>query len=154
MSATYEYGPRGEMPALKLTWYQGVMKPAIWTEKKIPQWGDGCLFIGSKGMLLSDYGRHQLLPEDQFKDFQRPAPTIPDSIGHHAEWLHACKSGAPTSCHFDYSGALTEANHLGNVAYRLGKKITWDARSLTVTDAPEAAPLIKRTPRKGWELKV
>ncbi|HUE72720.1 MAG TPA: Gfo/Idh/MocA family oxidoreductase, partial [Pirellulaceae bacterium] len=44
MQATYEFGPRGEMPAVKLTWYQGVNKPALWTEKKIPQWGSGVLF--------------------------------------------------------------------------------------------------------------
>jgi predicted dehydrogenase len=154
MSATYEYGPRGGMPPLKLTWYQGEMKPAIWTEKKIPQWGDGCLFIGEKGMLLANYDRLQALPADKFKDIPPPAPYIPNSIGHHAEWLNACKTGAPTTCHFDYSGALTEANHLGNVAYRLGKKISWDSKNLTVTNAPEAAALIKRTYRKGWELKV
>lgn len=154
MSATYEYGPRGDMPALKLTWHQGSSKPAIWKDKQIPQWGDGCLFIGRDGMLLSDYGRHVLLPEDKFKDFKRPAPSIPDSIGHHAEWLHACRTGAPTTCHFDYSGALTEANHLGNVAYRLGKKLTWDAKNLTVTNTPEAASLIKRSYRKGWEPAV
>ncbi len=154
MSATYEYGPRGDMPALKLTWHQGSSKPQLWQEKKIPQWGDGCLFVGSEGMLLSSYDRHVLLPEDKFKEFKRPEPTIPDSIGHHAEWLHACKTGAPTTCHFDYSGALTEANHLGNVAYRLGKKLTWDAKNLKVTNAPDAAALIKRTYRQGWELKV
>jgi predicted dehydrogenase len=154
MSATYEYGPRGDMPALKLTWHQGSSKPQIWQDKKIPQWGDGCLFIGSEGMLLSNYDQHVLLPEEKFKDFKRPAPTIPDSIGHHAEWLHACKTGEPTTCHFDYSGALTEANHLGNVAYRLGKKLSWDAKNLKVTNAPEAAALIKRTYRPGWELKV
>jgi predicted dehydrogenase len=154
MSAAYEYGPRGDMPALKLTWHQGSSKPRIWQEKKIPQWGDGCLFIGKDGMLLADYGKLVLLPEDKFRDFERPRPSIPDSIGHHAEWLHACKSGEPTTCHFDYSGALTEANHLGNVAYRLGKKLTWDAKNLKVTNAPEAAALIKRTYRKGWELPV
>ncbi len=154
MSATYEYGPRGDMPAVKMTWHQGVSKPQIWRDKKIPQWGDGCLFIGNSGMLLANYDRLQLLPEDKFKDFPRPAPTIPESIGHHAEWLHACKTGAPTTCNFDYSGGLTEANHLGNVAYRLEKKIIWDTKSLTVTNAPEAAALIKRTYRKGWELNV
>ena len=29
-----------------------------------------------------------------------------------------------TSANFEYSGWLTEANHLGNVAYRVGKKLT------------------------------
>ena len=37
------------------------------------------------------------------------------------------RPGAPTTCHFDYAGWLTEANHLGNVAYRVGKKLEWDA---------------------------
>ena len=152
MSATYEYGPRGDMPACKLTWHQGESKPAIWTAGKIPQWGSGVLFIGSKGMVLADYGKNILLPEADFKDFQRPAKTIPDSLGHHQEWLAACKTGGPTTCNFDYSGALTEANHLGNVAYRVGKKILWDAASLTATNCPEAAPLIRREYRKGWKL--
>lgn len=152
MRVTYEYGARGDMPPLKLTWYQGEEKPEIWTEGKIPKWDSGHLFIGDKGMLLSDYGRHVLLPENDFKDFQRPAPFIPDSIGHHQEWIQACKTGSPTTCFFDYSGALTEANHLGNIAHRVGRKIEWDAKHLKVTNAPEAAHLIRREYRKGWKL--
>lgn len=153
MSATYEYGPRGDMPAVKLTWYQGEMKPKIWEEKGIPQWGSGALFIGDKGMLLADYGKYVLLPENQFKDFTPPTPSIPKSIGHHEEWIHACKTGAPTTCNFEYSGALTEANHLGNVAYRTGKKIEWDAKKLEAKGVPEAAKIIRREYRKGWRLK-
>ena len=152
MSATYEYGPRGTMPACKLTWHQGELRPALWNEKKIPQWGDGVLFVGDKGMLLADYNKHVLLPEEKFADFKRPDPTIPDSIGHHKEWLEAAKNGGPTTCNFDYSGGLTEANHLGNVAYRVGKKINWDAAKLECPGTPEAAKLLKREYRKGWEL--
>ena len=151
MSATYEYGPRAGLPACRVAWYQGEIKPQLWTEKKIPQWGEGCLFVGEKGMLLADYGKHLLLPEEEFKDFARPARTIPESIGHHAEWLLACKTGSPTTCNFEYSGGLTEANHLGNVAYRVGKKITWDSATLSCPDAPEAAQFIKRSYRKGWD---
>ena len=152
MSATYEYGARGDMPAVKLTWYQGTMKPQLWTDKQIPQWGDGVLFVGAKGMLLSDYGRHVLLPEDQFKDFQRPPQTIPPSIGHHAEWIRACKTGEPTTCPFSYSGPLTEANHLGNVAYRAGKRIEWDTTSMKIPNAPDAERFLGREYRKGWQL--
>ncbi|MEI8108549.1 MAG: Gfo/Idh/MocA family oxidoreductase [Verrucomicrobiota bacterium] len=151
MSATYEYGPRAGLPACRVAWYQGEIKPQLWTEKKIPQWGEGCLFVGEKGMLLADYGKHLLLPEEEFKDFTRPPRTIPESIGHHAEWLQACKTGSPTTCNFEYSGGLTEANHLGNVAYRVGKKITWDSTTLSCPDAPEAAQFIKRQYRKGWD---
>lgn len=152
MTASYEYGPRQDMPPLRLTWYQGEEKPQLWRDKSIPQWDSGVLFIGSKGMLLADYGRHTLLPEETFKDFQRPPQTIPESIGHHKEWLHACKTGAATTCPFSYSGPLTEANHLGNVAYRTGKKLKWDSQKLQAANLPEAARFIRREYRKGWEL--
>jgi hypothetical protein len=152
MTAAYTYGARGELPPLKLTWYQGKYKPEIWTNGGIPKWDSGCLFIGSKGMLLSDYEKHALLPEKDFADFKRPEPFIPKSIGHHAEWLNACKTGAPTTCNFEYAGWLTEANHLGNVAYRVGKKLEWDPVALKATNAPEADPFIKREYRKPWKL--
>ena len=152
MSATYEYGPRGEMPAVKVAWYQGELRPEIWTSGGIPQWGSGCLFVGDKGMLLSDYDKHVLLTEKDFAGYQRPAPSIPRSPGHHQEWIEACKTGKPTSADFIYSGWLTEANHLGNVAYRTGKKLQWDAVALKATNAPEAEPLIRRQYRSGWVL--
>jgi len=152
MSATYEYGVRGKMPAVTLTWYQGEMKPKIWEEHGIPQWDSGVLFIGDKGMILANYGKHILLPEKDFQDFKAPEPFIPKSLGHHEEWIHACKTGAPTTCNFDYSGALTEANHLGNVAYRTGKKIEWDAVKLKAKKCPEADHIIHRSYRKGWKL--
>ncbi|MBM3859655.1 MAG: Gfo/Idh/MocA family oxidoreductase [Verrucomicrobia bacterium] len=152
MSATYTYGPRGKMPPLTLTWYQGQMKPKQFTDGTIPPWKSGALFVGEKGMLLSDYGKHVLLPENRFKDFRRPEPFIPKSLGHHAEWIDACKTGKPTTCNFEYSGALTEANHLGNVAYRLGKKLEWDSAALKVKNCTEAEKLIRCPYRKGWTL--
>ncbi len=152
MQATYEYGPRGDMPALKLSWYQGANKPPAVLDGSIPKWDSGVLFVGDKGMLLSDYGKYLLLPEKQFVDFKKPAPTIAKSLGHYAEWIHACKTGAPTTCHFDYAGWLTEANHLGNVAYRAGKKLIWDAEAMKATNCPEADQYIHREYRKGWSL--
>ena len=152
MQVTYEYGPRGDLPPVELTWYQGTNKPKIWQEEGIPKWGSAVLFIGDKGMVLSDYGKHVLLPEEKFADFKRPEPFIPKSIGHHAEWIHAAKTGAPTTCNFEYAGWLTEANHLGNVAFRVGKKLEWDPVNLCAKNAPEAQPFIRREYRKGWKL--
>jgi predicted dehydrogenase len=152
MTATFHYGARGDLPALKLSWYQGTLKPQLWKDRKIPRWGDGVLFIGAKGMLLSDYGKHVLLPEKAFADFKRPPKTIRDSLGHHAEWLHACKTGTATTCPFSYSGALTEANHLGNVAYRAGKRIQWDAKRLRIPNLSSAERFLSREYRKGWKL--
>lgn len=150
MQVTYEYGARGDLPPAKLTWYQGENKPEIWKQGGIPKWGNGHLFIGDKGMLLSDYGKFKLLPEDKFTDYQLPEPTLPRVTSHHAEWIEACKNGRQSSANFEYSGWLTEANHLGNVAYRVGKRILWDPVKLAVTNAPEAADLIRCPYRSGW----
>ena len=152
MTATYEYGPREGMPACKLSWYQGEDKPQIWKDKGIPQWDSAVLFVGDKGMLLSDYTKHMLLPEDKFVDFTRPKPFIPDSPGQHEEWLNAIRNGTPTGSPFSYAGLLTEANHLGNVAFRAGMKLEWDFKAMKATNCPDADRFIGREPRQGWSL--
>jgi hypothetical protein len=151
MKVVYEYGPRGDMPPLTLTWYQGEVKPKIWTENGIPQWPDAQLFVGDKGMILTTSEKHVLLPEKQFEGFVPPPQTIPNSPGHYAEWIEACKGGKPSLANFDYAGWTTEANHLGNVAYRTGKKLHWDPAAMRATNAPDADKFIRREYRKGWD---
>ena len=51
MHVAYEYGPRGDMPPVRLTWYQGEEKPEPWRSGAIPKWDSGVLFVGAKGML-------------------------------------------------------------------------------------------------------
>ena len=103
-------------------------------------------------MLISDYNKHQLLPEHKFVDFTPPIPFIPNSIGHHREWVEACKTGGPTTCNFDYSGALTEAALLCNVALKTGEKLKWNAGKLKATNYPEADKFINPEYRQGWKL--
>ncbi|MBA2354649.1 MAG: Gfo/Idh/MocA family oxidoreductase, partial [Acidobacteria bacterium] len=153
MSARYTYDADGDQPALSLTWHQGTSKPEIWTAGGIPKWDSGVLFIGDKGMLLADYSKLALLPEEKFAGYTPPPQSIPKSLGHHAEFIHACKTGAPTTCNFAYSGLLTEANHLGNVAYRAGRKILWDHQNMRITNAGDAERFITRPSyRAGWQL--
>jgi predicted dehydrogenase len=149
----YEFPARDSLPPVKLTWYDGGKRPALFKEEgKLPKWGDGVLFIGAKGMLLADYGNWKLLPEKDFEGFQPPKPTIPNSIGHHKEWVEACKTGGPTTCNFDYSGALTETVLLGNIAYRAGKTINWNAKDLKAVGEPDVDKFIRKEYRKPWSL--
>ncbi|MFO0940194.1 MAG: Gfo/Idh/MocA family oxidoreductase [Pirellulales bacterium] len=152
MIAHYEYPARGERVPVQLTWYQGTYKPAAWHDMTIPRWSSGVLFIGDRGMLLSDYGKHVLLPEDQFREFKGPDPFLRVSPGHHEEWLEACRTGSPTGSPFSYAGPLTEANHLGNVAYRSQSKIEWNASKMQIANNDKASSLLQRKPREGWSL--
>lgn len=155
---TYEFGAEAGHGPLKLYWADGSANFDIVKQTKdhsgmpLTTWGLGVLFVGEKGMLVADYGRRQLLPQDKFTDFKAPVESIPNSVGHWREWVDACKTGSPTTCNFDYSGALSETVLLGIVAFRTGKKITWDAANLKATNAPEADAYITKEYRKGWEV--
>jgi hypothetical protein len=93
------------------------------------------------------------MPEEEFAGFEAPAPSLPDSIGHYAEWIKACKEGTPTTCNFDYSGALTEAVLLGSVAFRSQQELAWDAKELAATNCAKAEEYVRKEYREGWSLR-
>jgi predicted dehydrogenase len=139
---------------IKLTWYHGGKRPEhLLTGDLKEHWKSGVFFIGEKGMLLSDYGHHVLLPEEKFgENYKLAKEFIPNSIGHHKEWVKAIKERGRTTCHFGYSGPLTETALLGNVAYRVQQKLDWDAKNLRATNCPKADELIQHHYRDGWKL--
>lgn len=152
---TWEHPRRGDGPhqqPCRVIWYDGHAKPKNLLGVNVAGYGIGVLFVGDKGKLLADYGRRTVLPPEGQKAPEPPEPTIPPSIGHHKEWLHACKNDpTKTLCNFDYSAKLIEHNLLGTVAHRVGKKLQWDPKSLKATNAPEADRFINKEYRKGWE---
>jgi predicted dehydrogenase len=145
----YKFPERGTAPGLNFTWYGDSMVPAEMAGERVP--GSGVMFVGTKGKMFADYSRYKLFPAADFKDFQPPAETIPESIGHHREWLKACRDGSPTTCNFDYSGPLTEAVLLGNVAYRSGQSFKWDGAAMT-SDNAAANQYLTKEYRSGWEV--
>jgi predicted dehydrogenase len=150
LTVRYQFPARAGMPPVKLTWYDGSQIPKTVAGHRVP--GSGVMFVGTEGQMFADYSRYRLYPQDKFKGYQPPKPSIARSIGHHAEWLKACRDGSPTTCNFDYSGALTESVLLGNVAYRTGKTLSWDAKNLRAIDCEAADQYIRKQYRKGWEV--
>ena len=75
-------------------------------------------------------------------------------LGQKTEWVEAIKAGKPELAlsNFSYAGLLTAAFLLGNVAIRTGKTIEFDGEKCAVTNCPEAAKLVRREYRKGWDL--
>jgi predicted dehydrogenase len=146
----YQFPERDGLSATKLTWYDGNKIPREVAGQRVP--GAGVMFVGTEGKMFADYGSHRLFPQEKFADYKPPAQTIPNSIGHYNEWIKACKDGSPTTCNFDYSGALTESVLLGNVAFRTGEKLDWDAKNLKATNSSSADQYIRKQYRKGWEL--
>jgi len=154
---TYHFGARGDMPPVKLTWYDGGLRPPRPEELEDgQQFGtNGILFVGDKGKMLE----YTLIPESKRKEFGKPPKVIPRSPGHHQEWINACKGGKPAGSNFDHAGPLAEVVLLGNVALRpeLKEKLTrtsllWDGPGFKFTNVPEANKFLRRRYREGWTL--
>ncbi|MEX2113365.1 MAG: Gfo/Idh/MocA family oxidoreductase [Pirellulales bacterium] len=149
MQVDYQFPARGDQPPVHMTWYHGKWKPE---GAEVYGLGSAVLFEGAKGRLVADYGTNKLYMDDDSQP-ATPPQSIANSIGHWAEWAAACKSRGPTTCNFDYSGALAEAALLGNVSYRAGgQKLDWDAEKLRATNTSDADQFIRREYRPGWSL--
>jgi hypothetical protein len=42
--------------------------------------------------------------------------------------------------------------HLGNIAYKVGRKLTWDAAQEDFVNDAESSKLLSRRARKPWDL--
>jgi hypothetical protein len=155
---TYYFPAKGNRPKVKLVWYDGGKLPKRPPELEASRrmGGNGILFIGDKGKLLgpSHAGAPRLIPESRMKEYGKPPQMLARSIGHHKEWIQACKDNNPKGAlgGFEYSGPFTEALLVGNLAVRLSRKIEWDTKTMRATNAPEADNYITKFYRVGWSI--
>jgi len=154
----YEFPARGDMPPVKLNWYDGGMKPPRPDELEPGRRMTSVIFIGDKGKLMcGEYGDHpQIIPNSKMEEYKQhlPPKTIPRVRGSHEQnWIRACKGGDPACSNFDYSGPFTESVVMGNLAMRrLGRKLLWDGKNMKVTNDDEANRYVNEPRRKGWSL--
>jgi len=156
---TYQFPARGAKPPVTLVWFDGGNLPPrpAGLEPDRNLGGSGSFVIGEKGTIMcGEYGSEgvRLVPEKKMQDLKESLPPkrIPSSPGHYKEWIDACKGGKPAGSNFDVAGPLTETALLGVVALKAGKALMWDSPHLKITNVPEANKLLKREPRKGWEV--
>lgn len=154
---TYQFPARGEMPPVKLVWYDGGLRPPRPDGLlEQAQMGDnGRMLVGDKGFILGN----TVWPQERRKEFTPPEKTIPRSPGHYVEWIQAAKGGKPAGSNFDWAGPLAEAVLLGNIALRVelrqeltSAKLLWDSQEFKFTNVAKANQFLKREYREGWSL--
>lgn len=170
-----DFPARDKMPALKLYWYEGkkdgkkltppdeLVAKALALDtnenRKKSLYSSGSIVVGSKGIAYSpdDYGAEVFFSTGEVTNDKSKLDKLPTNNkgdqGQKNEWVEAIKAEKPEMAlsNFDYAGLLTAAFLLGNVALRTGKAFSWDGEKCSA-DIKEAAPLIRRTYRKGWDL--
>jgi predicted dehydrogenase len=143
-----------EGETIKVTWYDGAFKlPKEVLDAvggKIPR--QGSIYIGTQGAILAGHcSTPRLFPKEKFKKFRYPKL---QPRNHYSEYIDACLDGKVASANFDYAGPLTESVLLGTLATCFpNQQLDWDAASMKFKNSPEASALVKRSYRKGWEIK-
>jgi Oxidoreductase family, C-terminal alpha/beta domain/Oxidoreductase family, NAD-binding Rossmann fold len=159
---TYFFPAKGSRPEVKVVWQDGALYPP--RPPEVPEdaaWpaddGGGQLWIGSSGKLIAGTYADDptLLDAAKMADITaHPVPQkYPRSQGVYAEWIAACKGGAPAGSAFDtYSGPFTEMVLLGCLAVRMGRTLEIDPASGAVTNVQVPQELITPAYRAGWTL--
>lgn len=156
----FNFPARGNMPPVRMTWYDGGLTPPRpdeldETRVMAGEEGEGLLFVGDKGTIICDFsgGDPKIIPESKMKAYKQPPKTLPRSPGNEREWLDACKGGkTKPGANFEFSGVVTETLLLGCVAERTGKKLVWDRPSLKIVNEPSAQAFVHPECRQGWTL--
>ncbi|HUP02752.1 MAG TPA: Gfo/Idh/MocA family oxidoreductase [Bryobacteraceae bacterium] len=113
---------------------------------------EGAIFAGSKGFLTTDtYGASvRLLPQERHNAYKVPPELLTRSPGHYADWMRACKGGAPACSNFSVSGPFSEWIVMGVTALHFDGKLEWDSEKMEFTNNAEANKYVKPLFRRGW----
>ena len=123
----------------------------------------GVAFIGNNGTLVVDRKGWEVIPEDEpdaetkelYPKMAIPSPGIrngSDLDRHTVNFIEAMKTGAPLNASVAVAHPTAVVAHMGNIAYRTGKKIYWDREKKEFNNDQEANALIGKTYRSPWKL--
>lgn len=175
MSSTIEFKfpERGNMPALDITWYDGLDNiPTVpegygvsEIDPNIPPVAGGKIQpaklnpgkeIYSKTLTFKG-GSHgstlSIIPDEVAKDMASKLPEVPKSpSNHYANFLLSCMGKEKTRSPFSIAGPLSQVFCLGVLSQQLGEKLLFDRKTKQITNNALANQmLVGEPPRKGWE---
>ncbi|MDL2221854.1 Gfo/Idh/MocA family oxidoreductase [Parabacteroides sp. OttesenSCG-928-N08] len=175
MSSTilFKFPERGDMPAVDITWYDGLDNiPPVpegygvsEIDPNIPSVAGGKIQptklnpgkeIYSKELTFkgSSHGSTlSIIPEEKAKEMKKQLPDVPPSPSNHfANFLLSCQGKEKPRSPFSIAGPLSQVFCLGVMSQWMGEKLLFDREKKIITNNPIANQLLRgAVPRKGWE---
>lgn len=139
-------------------WYEGGIRPHTpnsLVKKGLKMPIDGVMFIGERGIILTDYSYgNPVLLDVRDGDKVTSSIKLPkvELIDQTSEMINAFKGGKRSRGSFENVQTVAEAICLGNLAIRVSDRLEWDNKNMTVKNLPKANEFVSRAYRKGWEL--
>lgn len=119
----------------------------------------GTIFYGTNGTMVLDghasgikifgetvAGKNVL--EDSYAGRDLPE----GNVLHQKEFIRCVKARERPFADIEVGHKSSIPGHLSNIAYRVGRKVRWDAKAEKVIDDPQANALVTRKYRKPWVL--
>lgn len=123
----------------------------------------GQAYYGTKGTLFCDRIGYEIYPEmepgprpavgrPEFRTERKEASAEDATAAHAMNFIECVRSRRRPAADVEVGHRSTIVPHLGNIAYRTGRKIRWDAEREQIIDDAKASELLSRQPRKRWDL--
>jgi predicted dehydrogenase len=135
-----------EYPGLILTWEHRTWSPH---GLEVENAKFGVAIYGDRGTVITDGDNWRVYESSA----QRPEkPSKLDGL-HQRNWLDCIKTRERPNADIEIGHISTALCHLGNISYRVGRRLFWDAASESFARPdPEATPLLGREYRSPWVL--
>ncbi|MBO0933847.1 Gfo/Idh/MocA family protein [Fibrella aquatilis] len=146
MQAVYDYGH------FTLLWEQ-----AIGIGRGPYNREHGVAFVGNLGTLVVDRDGWELLPEADNGNYLMPAQPPRRMYGndldrHTRNFVECIRNRQQPNAPAEVGRNVALHAHLGNMAYRLGRKLVWNEATQTVVDDAKATEMVKARYADDWKL--
>ncbi len=121
--------------------------------------GHGVAFVGEWGTLVVDRSGWEVIAESTSVSAKKDFVKVPLQKGtgqgldlHVANFLDCIKTGAKPNCDIEIGAHIARISHLGNISYRLGRKVFWDPEKQEFKGDAEANKMVYANYRAPWVL--
>jgi hypothetical protein len=119
----------------------------------------GVAFIGNLGTVVIDRDGWEVMPESEGGQYLTTAMPLQRRNGsdldkHTLNFVECVRSRQQPNAPVDVGRNVAVNAQLGNMAYRLGRKLVWNEANQTVIDDQKANELVKAHYRSPWKLPV
>jgi predicted dehydrogenase len=122
----------------------------------------GVAFIGNRGTVVADREKWEIIPESEYVDRKLSYLTEPIPVqrrrddggldAHLRNFVECIKSREQPKCNAAVAARAAVTAHLGNIAFKTGRRLTWDDATQSFPGDAEANALLWPEYRSPWTL--
>jgi predicted dehydrogenase len=136
-----------EFPTASLVW-----EHRMWSKHGTENMGFGIAFYGDRGTLLVDAKGYRIEDLDSPGKPFESQPAAGNQTAHVQNFLNCLKTRERPNADIEIGHLSTRLCHMANIAYRVGRRLTFDSGTESFRNDPEANKLLGREYSRRFEM--